>query len=180
MTESTVLMGSFQDLERAADTLDQLRALGISDGDITVVSSMPYSAKALGRPEIKTPLSGISMASALAGLLIGLFFTVVTPYLYVIRVGSQPIVPVPTTALLLYEFIMLILILGSFIGVVVLNNLPTTGPSYDGPALIDDRIGLLFRCSVGEKEKAHAVLESQGAVISPTDIQEPQVEGQEA
>jgi hypothetical protein len=180
MTDSTVLMGSFQDLERAADTLDQLRALGISDGDITVVSSMPYSAKALGRAEVKTPLPGIVMASAMAGLLIGLFFTVVTPYLYVIRVGGQPIVPVPTTALLLYEFIMLILILGSFVGVVVLNNLPSTGPSYDGPALIDDRIGLLFRCSAEQKEKAHAVLESQAAVISLADNHETQVERQEA
>ncbi len=176
MTDSTVLMGSFQDLGRAADTLDRLRALGVSDGDITVVSSMPYSAKALGRPEIKTPLSAIAMASAAAGLLIGLFFTVVTPYLYVIRVGGQPVVPVPTTALLLYEFMMLILILGAFIGVVVLNNLPSTGPSYDGPALTDDRIGLLFRCPVGKKEEARAVLESQTA----ENIHEPQVEGQEA
>ncbi len=178
MTNLIRIMGSFQDLERAADTLDQLRALGISDSDITVVSSMPYSAKALGRPEIKTPLPAIAMASAVAGLFIGLFFTVVTPYLYVIRVGGQPVVPVPTTALLLYEFMMLILILGSFVGVVALNNLPSTGPSYDGPALIDDRIGLLFRCPLGKKEEARAVLESQSAenIHEP---QEPQVEGQE-
>ncbi len=175
MTNLIRIMGSFQDLERAADTLDQLRALGISDSDITVVSSMPYSAKALGRPEIKTPLSAIAMASAVLGLLIGLFFTVVTPYLYVIRVGGQPVVPVPTTALLLYEFMMLILILGSFVGVVALNNLPSTGPNYDGPALIDDRIGLLFRCPVEKKEEARVVLESQAA----ENIHEPQLEGQE-
>jgi hypothetical protein len=168
-------MGSFEDLEHAADTLDRLRALGIPDRDITVVSSMPCSARALGRPEVKTPLAAIALASVAAGLAIGLFFAVVTPYLYVIRVGGQPVAPVPTTVLLLYEFTMLILILGSFVGVVALNNLPSTGPSYDGPALTDDRIGVLFRCPVGKRDDARAVLESQKA----QHIHEPQVEGQE-
>jgi hypothetical protein len=156
-------MGSFHDLERAADTLDQLRTLGVSDQDITVLSSLPYSAKALGRPEVKSQLSIVTMASAAAGLLIGLFFTVVTPYLYVIRVGGQSIVPTPTTALLLYEFTMLILILGTFVGLIALNNLPTGGPKYDGPALVDDRIGLLLRCFGEKEEAARAILESQGA-----------------
>ena len=163
MADSIVLMGSFHKLERAADTLDQLRTLGVSDGDITVLSSLPYSAKALGRPEVKSRLSLVTMASAAAGLLIGLFFTVVTPYLYVIRVGGQPIVPTPTTALLLYEFTMLLLVLGTFVGVLALNNLPVSGPKYDGPALIDDRIGLLFRCPEEREESARAILESQGA-----------------
>ena len=163
MADSIVLMGSFRDLERAADTLDQLRALGVSDQDITVLSSLPYSAKALGRPEVKSWLSIVTMASAAAGLLIGLFFTVVTPYLYVIRVGGQSIVPAPITALLLYEFTMLVLILGTFVGVIVLNNLPASGPQYDGPALIDDPIGLLLRCPGEKEEAARAILESQGA-----------------
>jgi hypothetical protein len=163
MVDSIVLTGSFHNLESAADALDQLRALGVLDRDVTVLSSLPYSARAMGRPEVKSRLPAATLASAVAGLLIGLFFTVVTPYLYVIRVGGQPIVPTPTTALLLYEFTMLILILGAFVGVLVLNNLPVGGPQYDGPALTDDRISLLFRCPSEKEETARAILESQGA-----------------
>jgi hypothetical protein len=163
MVDSIVLIGSFHDLERAADALDQLRALGVLDQDITVLSSLPYSAKAMGRPEVKSWLPVVTMTSAVVGLLIGLFFTVVTPYLYVIRVGGQPIVPKPTTALLLYEFTMLVLILGTFVGVLAMSNLPAGGPQYDGPALTDDRIGLLFQCSSEKGEAARAILESQGA-----------------
>jgi hypothetical protein len=163
MANSTVLTGSFQDLERTADTLDQLRALGIADQDITILSSLPYSPRALGRPHIKTWLPLITLASAVAGLLVGLFFAVVTPYLYVIRVGGQPIAPAPPTALLLYAFTMLVLIVGTFTGVVILNNLPTTGPRYDGPAPVDDRISVLFRCSADKKEAALEILETQGA-----------------
>jgi hypothetical protein len=163
MVDSIVLTGSFHDLERAADALDQLRALGVPDRDVTVLSSLPYSARAMGRPEVRSRLPVVTMASAVVGLLVGLFFTVVTPYLYVIRVGGQSIVPAPTTALLLYEFTMLVLILGTFVGVLILNNLPTGGPQYDGPALTDDRIGLLFRCPSEKEETARAILESQGA-----------------
>jgi hypothetical protein len=173
MGDSIVLMGSFQDLERAADALDQLRALNIANQDITVLSSLPYSHKALGRPEIKTWLPVIAMASAAMGLVAGLFFTVVTPNLYVIRVGGQPIVPGPTTALLLFEFTMLLLVLGTFVGVVALNSLRSVGPQYDGPALTDDRIGVLFRCPNEKEDDARAVLESQGA----ENIHEPQLEG---
>ena len=178
--DTAVIMSSFLELNPTAAALGGLQSLGIPDEDVTVMSSLPWSPDILGRPHIKTPLSKIALVSALVGLGVGIFLVVVTPYLYIIRVGGQPIVPVPPTLLLLYEFIMLILILGSFVGVVVLNNLPSTSPSYDGPALIDDRIGLLFRCSAEQKEKAHAVLESQGAVISAADNHETQVEGQEA
>jgi len=163
MTEETTVMGSFQDLDSAADTLDALRALGIADTDMTVLSSLPYSHKILGRPEIKTWLPFISMGSALAGLLVGAFFTIVTPHLYVIRVGGQPIVPVPTTAVLLFEFTMLFLVLGTFVGVVALNSLRQPGPAYDGPSLSDDRIGILLRSSGSQLEAAREVLLVHGA-----------------
>lgn len=162
MTDSTVLMGSFDDLEHTAETLDQLRTLGISDQDITILSSLPYSSKAMGRPAIKTKLPFISLASALAGLLTGLIFTTVVPHLYVIRVGGQPIVPTPTSAVLLFEFTMLFLILGTFLGVVFLNSSPSTGPQYDGASLTDDRIGVLFRCPNDKQEAARTILQSQG------------------
>lgn len=163
MTEATVLMGSFHDLERTAETLDQLRALGISDKDITILSSLPYSSRAMGRPPITTKLPFISLASAFAGLLTGLFFTAVAPHLYVIRVGGQPIVPAPTTVVLLFEFTMLFLILGTFLGVVFLNNSPSTGPQVEGASLADDRIGVLFRCPGDKQEAARTILQSLGA-----------------
>jgi hypothetical protein len=163
MPEYVTLIGSFHDLEHEADTLDQLRDLGIPDRDITVVSSLPYSTKAMGRPQVKTLLPIIILGSAAVGLLVGLFFTAVTPNLYVIRVGGQPVVPVPTTALLLYEFTMLVLVLGTFVGFAALSNLPLTGPEYDRPAPCDDRISVCFRCALEQEEPARAILEAQGA-----------------
>jgi hypothetical protein len=163
MSDAIVLMGLFQDIERTADTLDELRALGIPDADITVLSSLPHSTGILGRPHIKSRLPVISLVSGIVGLLVGVFLTVVTPYLYVIRVGGHPIVPAPPTVLLLYVFTMLFLILGTFGGMLWLNAFPSYGPQYYDPSLTDGRISVLFRCPSEQKEAAIAILEAQEA-----------------
>ncbi len=163
MAETTTVMGSFQSLDRAVEALDRLREVGIPDEDITVVSSVPYSFRAMGRPEVRSALPFISIGGAIAGLLVGIFLAVITPHLYVIRVGGQDVVPTPPTAVLLYELTMLGLILGTFLGVVFLNLRSPKGPRYDGPALTDDRIGLILRCPKEKAEEVRAVLEAQGA-----------------
>jgi len=167
---TTVVMGSFTEIESTADALDELRARGIADEQISVMSSLPYSTNILGRAPVRTRLPMISLVSAVVGLLAGIFFTVVTPYLYIIRVGGQPIVPFPPTVLLLYEFIMLLLIVGTFGGFLALNHFPSGKPQYYDPKLNDGRISILVRCPAGKKAEAVAALEAHGAV----DVHEPE------
>lgn len=162
-SSSTVLMGTFQDLERAVDTLDQLREVGLADQDITILSSIPLSHKILGRPHKMPRLPFVSLIFALVGLLIGVFYTAISPNLYVIRVGGQPIVPAPPTAVLLYEFTMLFLVVGTFVGMLWLNAFPALGPEYYDAKLTDGRIGLVLRCTPEQKEAVWGVLQEQGA-----------------
>lgn len=170
MAESTVLMGTFQDLDRTADALDGLRDLGIADRDIEVMSSVPYSAEMLGRPRYKTLLPIISLVSAILGFLVGLFYTVGTPNLYPIMVGGQPLVPGPPTALLLYEFTMLFLIIGTFLGMLWINLFPSFGPQYYDRKVTDGRIALVINCRPDQTEATRAVLETQEA----EEISEPE------
>jgi hypothetical protein len=170
MSDQAVVMGSFLDIEPSADALDEFRSLGIADADITVMSSLPYSPDILGRPHLKTRLPVISLVAAVLGLLAGLFFTAVTPYLYIVRVGGQPIVPVPPTLLLLYEFIMLFLIVGTFGGFLFLNHFPIDKPQYYDPKLNDGRISILVRCAAEKKAGAIAVFQALGA----EDVHEPE------
>ena len=66
MKETTVLMGRFSELDGAADALEGLRALGLPDEAVEVISGYPYSAEMLGRPHNKSvvPLGLISLGSA--------------------------------------------------------------------------------------------------------------------
>jgi hypothetical protein len=172
MSDQAVVMGSFEDvdLDRTADALDRLRELGIPETDITIMSSLPHSPEVLGRPHYRTWLPWISLGSAVLGLLVGLFFTAITPYLYIIRVGGQPIVPTPPTLLLLYEFTMLFLIVGTFGGMLWLNHFPSSKPEYYDPKVNDDRISVLVHLPGDKLASAIAVFESHGAM----DVHQPE------
>jgi len=163
MTDSMVLMGTFQEVERAADTLDKLREVGLAEDDITILSSVPYSPDMLGRPHKTTKLPFISLVSAIVGLLVGIFYAGVTPNLNVIQVGGQPAVPGLPTAVLLYAFTMVFLIIGTFLGLLWLSGFPSLDPQYYDPKLADGRIGLILQCKPEQKEAARAVLEAQEA-----------------
>ena len=165
MSDAAVVLSSFQEIDPSAAALDRLRELGISDDAVTVLSSLPYSAEILGRPHVRTRLGLISLISAVVGLIAGLLFTVITPYLYIVRVGGQPIVPVPPTALLLYEFIMLLLIVGTFGGFLALNHFPDNRPQYYDPELTDGRISLVIESPVDKKTEVVAILEAHGGQV---------------
>lgn len=163
MADTVVVLGLFQDLDPTVEALDRLRELGIADDDITIVSGMPYSSEALGRPHLRSRVPTIALCGAIAGALLGLFLTVATPHLYVVRVGGQEIVPGPPTAVLMYESIMLCLILGTFLGMLWLNWPKHAETQYSDVAITDDKIGVLLHCRPEQEEPARAILRSQGA-----------------
>src|SRR3990172_2591958 len=68
-----LLLGLFHEATSTADTIDQLRRLGLPDEMITVMSGMPYRPEMLGRPRPQRRLGRISLLGALAGCLLGLF-----------------------------------------------------------------------------------------------------------
>jgi hypothetical protein len=161
--ERAVVMGRFREVDRAADVLDQLREFGIRDDDVEVLSGFPFSAEMLGMKHRKSPLPWISLGSAAVGFVVGLFFTVVSPNLYVVRVGGQPVVPIPPSALLQFELTMIFLILGTFVGFLWLNLFPALGPQHYDRKISDGEIGLVIHCREDEKSAVRALLESQEA-----------------
>jgi len=98
-----LLLGLFHEATSTADTIDQLRRLGLPDEMITVMSGMPYRPEMLGRPRPQRRLGRISLLGALAGCLLGLFLTVGIFLLYPLEQGGQPIVPVPPSLIILFE-----------------------------------------------------------------------------
>ena len=74
MENETVLMGRFQDVGLAAETLEKLRDVGLSDDAVEVISGYPFSPEMLGRPHRKTILPYISMGSAVVGFVAGTLY----------------------------------------------------------------------------------------------------------
>lgn len=162
MTEYN-LLGLFHEATPTADTLDQLRKLGIPDEQITVMSSVPYQPEMLGRHPIYDQLVPTALVGALSGLLAGLFLTVVTPLLYTVMVGGQPVVPIPPSLIILFEFTMLGTMVATFAGLLAKSRFPLFGRQVYDYRITEGHIGVLARVDEAQVEQATSILEANGA-----------------
>jgi hypothetical protein len=121
---NALLLGLFHEATPTADTIDQVRALGISDDSITVMSGMPYRPEILGRPRYRGRVGRLALLGALLGLLLGLFLTVGIWLLYPLVQGGQPIIPIPPTLIILFEATMLGTMWAAFFSLLLENRFP--------------------------------------------------------
>jgi mono/diheme cytochrome c family protein len=157
------LLGLLHEATPTAETLDQLRDLGVADMDITVMSGMPYREDILGRPPHPRRVGRIALLGAFLGLLLGLVLTVGIYLLYPIHQGGQPIIPIPPTLIVLFETTMLGTMWSAFFGLLGENRFPVfkSGP-YD-PRITEGHIGIVVRIDEALAEKAEAILTANGA-----------------
>ena len=163
MAETTTLLAMFEDIEPAAEGIDQLQQLGVSDHDVNIISGIPVKHTILGRPSAITYVSRIGFMGALMGMALGLFFIYGVKYLYPLYVGGQPIFPVPQGFIITFEMTMLGLMGFSFIGMFVDSGFPSYTPKQYTPEISDGKIAVLFSCPVDEQDKFIEALKNAGA-----------------
>jgi hypothetical protein len=167
MAEDNVHLALFKEdkVDHVADALGRLRDLGISDDDISVISGVPYSDKILGRPMSWTRVPYVGMAGAVLGFTVAMLLNWGTPALYPLHVGGQPLFPLPTSIVLIFELTMLGLLLATFLGVFVEMISPTYGPQGYHPKVSDGHIAILFTCPIDLDRKMHSALTELGAEL---------------
>lgn len=168
MADKSVRLALFREdqIDQAAEALSNLRELGVSDRDISVISGIPISDRVLGRPISWTRITQIGAAGAFLGFLAALALSLGTPYLYPLKVGRLAIFPIPTTIVVVFELTMLGLLISTFLGVLVETITPSFGPRGYHPSVTDGHIGILFS-EPGEKSSAiTTALESLGADLA--------------
>lgn len=163
MSEGTVHLALFTDIDPATQAIDKLRSLGVADQDMTIVSGVPFSDKMLGRPITWTRVPQIGIAGFLVGFVISLFLNFGTPMLYPIRVGGMPLLSIPTSLVLIFEISMLGLMISTFLGVIWESTFPSWGPNVYHPEVSDGKIAVVFNCPAEVHETVHAELNKLGA-----------------
>jgi hypothetical protein len=103
MPDTITLLAMFEDFEPAAEGVDKLQQLGVTDDDMNVISGIPVKHTILGRPAAITYVSRIGFFGAILGMLLGIFFIYGIPYLYPLLVGGQAIFPVPQGFIITFE-----------------------------------------------------------------------------
>jgi len=159
------LLAVFPDLGPAADALDKLRSLGLSDDHMNVISGIPATEAMLGRPNQWTNVPRLAAGGSILGFCAGAFLVFVSPYLYPvpIQVGSQAFVPGPPTVVVLFELTMLGMLLSTFLGVFLDSYFPNYRPMEYVREVSDGKIAIFFICPEESMEKFTKAMTALGA-----------------
>lgn len=141
----TTLLALFEDINPAAEAIDRLHEMGVTDERLNVISGIPITHKMLGRPHPWTNVSRLALGGAIAGFFTGLFLNFGTPYLYFVPVGGQYITPIPPGLIIIFEMTMLFALLATFLGVFLDSFFPNYGPMEYVPEISDGKIGIFFK-----------------------------------
>jgi len=159
----TTLLALFEDIDPAAEAIDKLHEMGITDDRINVISGIPVTHKMLGRPHPWTNVSRIALGGAVAGFFVGLFLNFGTPLLYNVSVGGQYITPIPPGLIIVFEMTMLFALLATFLGVFLDSFFPNYRPMEYVPEISDGKIGVFFKVLQEEQQKFTDALNQLGA-----------------
>lgn len=97
----------YPDPQSAQLAVDGLRAAGVPDVSIIVMSSEPLDGYEFGRRDKATWLPWIAAAGGVLGLSFGYWLTTVTSELWPIRTGGMPIVAMWPHLIIIFEMTML-------------------------------------------------------------------------
>ncbi|HJR78609.1 MAG TPA: quinol:electron acceptor oxidoreductase subunit ActD [Anaerolineales bacterium] len=169
----TTMLALFEDIDPAANAIEKLHEMGLTDDRISVISGVPINPRMLGRPHPWTNVSRLALAGAVAGFLFGLFLNFGTPMLYAVRVGGQALLPIPPGLILLFEMTMLFALLSTFLGVFLESYFPNYRPMDYVPQISDGKIGVFFEVPQDDQQKFTDALNEVGAEsVEPTEARQ--------
>lgn len=174
-SKSTNVIAVFGDLEPTATAIEQLRALGVDDVCMSVVSGVPVTEAMLGRPKQHSNVPRVAMGGAILGFSAGSFLAFIAPFLYPypIQVSTQAYVPWPPTFVLLFELTMLGMLLSTFLAVFLDSFFPNYRPMQYVPEISDGKYGIVIQCAHVEENKVMDALKKLGAEsVKPAEAQQ--------
>ncbi len=157
------LFALFQDSELAAEAINHLRSVGVSQEDVQVVSGVPFPEDTFREHPPGVPLQWVTLAGGFLGVVAGLLLAGGTAMLYKILTGHMDVVAPPPVGIITYEVMMLGAIVFTIVGLFL--GLQKGRPRLDEPRLGEGFIGVLVPAATKESETAiEAVLQESEAV----------------
>jgi hypothetical protein len=126
--------------EAAQQAVNALRAAGIGDPRITILSSEPLEEYEFGQRDRHTLMPWLAGLGAACGLLTGYLLTSVTQNLWPINTGGMPIVTGWTNLIVIFELTMLGAVLTTVVTLLVTAKLPRRRPELYDPEISEGKI----------------------------------------
>jgi hypothetical protein len=127
----SAVYGLYDDPHVAQKAVENLRAVGVADADITVISSEPFDHFEFGNRDAKTMMPWIAAAAGAIGLALTYYLLGASQRSWPLVTSAMPIVPLWTNLIIIFEMTMLSAILATVITLVVTAFLSERGTLYD-------------------------------------------------
>lgn len=163
MSEKIKLLALFETVDQAADGVDALENLGVSEHDLEVITGAPINPAMLGRHHAYTRVPKFALGGAVLGGFVGFFLAFISPRLYKIYVGGKPLSPGAPSIVVMFEMIMLFMLISTFLGVFFESVFPNYEKKEYVPEISDGHIALLFHCESDKQQNFEQALSTAGA-----------------
>ena len=127
----TAIYGLYADPNLAQQAVNNLRAAGVADADITVISSEPFEHFEFGHRDAKTAMPWIATAAGAVGLLLTYYLLGASQRAWPLVTAGMPIVPTWTNLIIIFEMTMLSAIIATVITLIVTAFIGQRGKLYD-------------------------------------------------
>lgn len=129
----------YREGQSAQQAVNRLRAAGVADRDITVLSAYPMEAYDIGHMDRSTSLWWVACGGGLLGMAVGAGLAWLTQTAWPMNVGGLPTFAWWPFLIIIFELTMLGAILATVIGLVVTAGLGRRRALYD-PEVSDGQI----------------------------------------
>ena len=135
----TAIYGLYDNPETAQRAVDGLRAAGVADADIQVMSSEPFEEYEFSHKDSATWMHWIA-GVGIVGLLLGYWLTSATQRAWPLKTSGMPIVANWPNLIVIFELTMLGAILATVLTLFVSAKLPRALPALYDPEVSDGYI----------------------------------------
>jgi hypothetical protein len=119
--------GLYADPHVAQQAVNNLRAAGVPDRDITVISSEPFEHFEFGHRDAKTSMPWIAAGAAVVGLVLTYYLLGASQRSWPLVTSGMPIVPNWTNLIIIFEMAMLCAILATVVTLLITAGIPSRG-----------------------------------------------------
>ena len=137
MTAIYALYSEPADVQKA---VDNLRAAGVLEGDIVVISGEPIEEYEFSHRDKASWLYWIASAGGITGLALGTWLTRMTELAWPLQTGNMPIVSWWPNLIVMFELTMLGGILATVVALFITAKIPSRESKLYDPAVSDGKI----------------------------------------
>jgi hypothetical protein len=136
----TAIYGLYTSPDDAQRAFDNLRAAGIPEKEIVVMSSEPLEEYAFASRDRATVMPWMAVLGAVIGLTAAYLLTSLTQKAWAINTGGMPIVSTYTNLIILFELTMLGAVFATVITLMKTARLPRRLPKFYDPEISQGKI----------------------------------------